>query len=191
MRTVASYTDNELIDVLSCSDLEAFDELYNRYWESLYSRAWGFLRDEDAAKDCVQEVFVWLWLNRGALQVSNVNHYLHQAARFQALRIIREKQKQIRLDERLYQLTHDLLQEKDPAGYELKEIICKVIARLPKDQQEIFLMSREEGLTYNQIAAVRNISVKTVEKKMSLALKWIRPALKKAFSLCLLFGLIR
>ena len=164
----------------------AFNELYDRFWESLFTKAYNFLREEEAAKDCVQDVFIWLWQHRHSVRIENVNHYLHQAARLQAIKALKEQKKVISLDDRLTHFTGLILQD-DTLGYkELKEILFKIISGLPADQQEIFLLNREQGLTYKEIAEQRNISVKTVEKKMSLALKQLRPGLDKALLLFLI-----
>jgi len=57
----------------------------------------------------------------------------------------------------------------------MQAIIVNMISTLPDDQREIFVLHRTEGLTYSQIAERKNISIKTVEKKMSLALRHLGP----------------
>ena len=177
MNHYASYNDVDLINLLKDNDEAVFNELYNRYWHSLFTKAYNFLQNEDAAKDCVQEVYISLWQNRGTSKIENVNHYLHQAVRFQALKILKGKKYLINIDERLNKFTQVILQEGNLEYKELRGILTNIISKLPQDQQEIFLLNREYGLTYKQIAEQKNISIKTVEKKMSQALKQLRPGM--------------
>jgi RNA polymerase sigma-70 factor (family 1) len=185
MTTNSPYSDEQLVTLLRENNIPAFNEIYNRFWDSLFTKAYNFLRNEEAAKDCVQEVFVWLWQHRHTVQIENVNHYLHQAVRFQALKTLKAQRTTISLDDRLTHFTSIILQDDTLRYKELREIIFRIIAQLPADQQEIFLLNREQGMTYKEIAEQKNISVKTVEKKMSLALKQLRPGLDKAFLLYL------
>jgi RNA polymerase sigma-70 factor (ECF subfamily) len=169
-----TYDDRELISLLAGGAEPALQELFDRYWESLFAKAYHFLDSEAAAKDCVQEVFIWLWQHRGTLAIENVKNYLHQAARFQALKALREQKAAKGFEHRLKQLTSSILQENTLEFKELKNLLESLIASLPEDQQLIFRLHREEALTYRQIADKLNISVKTVEKKMSLSLRYLR-----------------
>ena len=187
MRNYASYNDVDLINLLKDNNEAIFDELYFRYWQSLFTKANNFLQNEDAAKDCVQNVFISLWQNRYTLQIENVNHYLHQAVRFQAFKIIKEKKFLINIDERLDNFTQVILQNHNLEYQELKNIINNIISKLPDDQQEIFILNREYGLTYKQIADKKNISIKTVEKKMSQALKQLRAGARMPSNYMLLY----
>lgn len=181
-----AYSDEQLVKLLQQDNEPAFNELYERFWKSLFTKAFNFLRREEIAKDCVQDVFIWLWQHRHTVQIENVNHYLHQAVRFQALKAVREQRVMLSLDDRLTRFTSSILQDDTLRYKELKEIFYNILKELPEDQLEIFLMNREQGLTYKEIAAQKNISVKTVEKKMSQALKKLRPGLNKTLLLFLL-----
>jgi RNA polymerase sigma-70 factor (ECF subfamily) len=80
---------------------------------------------------------------------------------------------------------------KKPLFKELETLYLQVIRTLPADEQEIFTLHRDAGLTYKQIAAEKNISVKTVEKKMSHALKGIRYGMDDALVVLLIVYLIQ
>ena len=185
-----TFSNEELVALLRQDNEPAFKELYDRFWELLFTRAYNFLRNEDSAKDCVQEVFIWLWQHRQSVHIDHVHNYLHQAVRFQALKAVKEQRSVINLDERLSHFTGIVLQDDNLQYKELKALLLSLIDTLPADQQELFLLNREQGLTYKQIAAIKNISVKTVEKKMSLALKTLRPGLDKAILVCVITGIV-
>jgi RNA polymerase sigma-70 factor (ECF subfamily) len=170
----SKYPDTELLGLLADDREPALQELYDRYWERLFNKAYNFLHSEDAAKDCVQEVFIWLWTHRSTVQIENVNNYLHQATRFQALKALREEKAAGNFEDRLSRLTGHILASDAIEFKELKAYLENLIDQLPGDQRMIFRMHREESLTYNQIAEKLGISVKTVEKKMSLALRHLR-----------------
>lgn len=171
---LSKYQDAQLLQLLADDSEPALKELYERYWESLFTKAFNFLQRPDAAKDCVQEVFIWLWDHRRSVSIANVNSYLHQATRFQALKALREEKAAAGFEDRLARITEHILHSNDLEFKELKTWLEKLVNALPEDQRTIFKLHREEALTYNQIAGRLGISVKTVEKKMSQALRHLR-----------------
>lgn len=171
---LSKYEDAHLIQLLADDRQPALKELFDRYWESLFAKAFNFLHNQDAAKDCVQEVFIWLWTHRQSLHIENVNNYLHQAIRFQALSALRREKAAIGFEQRLARITDHILASDALEFKELKMYLENLVNSLPEDQRLIFKLHREEALTYHQIAERLNISVKTVEKKMSLALRYLR-----------------
>jgi RNA polymerase sigma-70 factor (family 1) len=169
-----THTDDQLLKQLHQSDERAFAEIYNRYWKPLYTSAHNILQVKEAAQDAVQEVFISLWKRREAVQVEVLQSYLHQAVRFQVFKAIRAAKTDQDFFTRLAGISKDILIEDPVLFKELETLYRQLIQSLPADEQDIFLLHRDGGLTYKQIAEQKNISVKTVEKKMSHALKEIR-----------------
>nr|WP_255552947.1 sigma-70 family RNA polymerase sigma factor [Longitalea arenae] len=163
-------------------DEMAFAEIYNRYWKCLYTSAHNILQVKEVAQDAVQEVFVSLWKRRQALQVDVLQSYLHQAVRFQVFKAIRAEKTDQQFFNRLALVSKDILFEDPVLFKELEHLYQQLIQSLPPDEKEIFLLHRDGGLTYKQIAEQKNISVKTVEKKMSHALREIRFGLDDAMA---------
>ncbi len=177
------YDDMQLVRLLTENDETAFSELYSRYWKPLYISVQSILHDTDAAQDIVQELFISLWQRRHDAHIESLKAYMYQAARFQVFKAIRAGKAQEHFYDRLAAVSREMEQQ-DPLLYkEMQHIITTMIASLPDDQREIFLLHRSEGLTYNQIAERKHISVKTVEKKMSLALRRLRPHTSDAIAL--------
>jgi RNA polymerase sigma-70 factor (ECF subfamily) len=187
----STYADTQLVRLMAEGEEPALRELIDRYWPSLFRRANNFLDDEDAAKDCVQEVFIWLWLHRDGLDIGNMDHYLHQATRFQAFKALREQKAADNFESRLIQFTEKIMASDELEFKELKAFLENLIETLPEDQRLIFRLHREEGLTYKEIAEKLNISVKTVEKKMSLSLRYLRARSGDAFILLYMISVLR
>ncbi|WP_212001590.1 RNA polymerase sigma-70 factor [Chitinophaga sp. HK235] len=185
MSNCSTYTDDQLWEQITQDDQEAFTAVYNRYWKVLYLRAQSMLTDSDLAQDIVQEVFISLWHRRKEVEVLHLKAYLFQAVRYQELKALRTLKSDINFYERLALISKDLLIHEPLAFKELDTVLQRVLATFPEDQRMIFGMSREEGLTYREIAGKMEISVKTVEKKMSQALRTLRKGMDSAFPLVL------
>lgn len=186
MLSYSTYDDKQLLGLLTENDENAFSEIYNRYWKPLYHSAHAVLHDAYPAQDAVQEIFITLWQRRHSVQIDNLKAYLFQSIRFRVFKAIRAGKAQASFYDRLAAVSREILQQ-DPLLYkEMQQLVINTIDGLPEDQREIFLLHRTEGLTYNEIAGKKNISVKTVEKKMSLALKHLRINSRDAILLLLL-----
>src|SRR5579859_6335764 len=161
------YRDSELLLLIKEGDAAAFNVLYNRHWQSLYIAARNVLRAPEIAKDIVQEVFTSLWQKRAELDIAFPKAYLQQAVRFQVLKAIRADKAHTGFYEGLADVSRKMVEENPLIFKELQHILSDLIASLPEDSRLAFQLSREENLTYRQIADYLNVSVKTVEKKIS------------------------
>jgi len=172
------FSDKELVQFLAIEeDQGAFEELYERHWFQMYQSAFYLLRETDAAKDIVQDVFIWIWENRKALNIDNVKAYLKSAVRFKVANYIRSGN----IREGFFnELANVVPKELSPSGEEaahfkeLQRVIQEAIAQLPEKCREVYLLSRDEGLNNRQIAERLGISIKTVEAQMTIALKRLR-----------------
>lgn len=159
-------------------DVHTFEQLYDRYYPSLCLFANKYLGDLDLSRSLVQELFVDLWLKREKLTVSHdsVKYYLFKAVGNRSINYLRELKKAVSLsavpEYRLNSPFEDKLEEA-----ELNARLNRAISELPEKCREVFLLCRFEGLKYGQVAEKLNISVKTVEMQMGIALKKIRDKL--------------
>jgi len=171
-------------------DREAFKNLFDTYYASLCHYASHYLNDDSLSEEVVQELFVKIWEKRKSLDVdTSVKNYLFRATRNGCLNQIQHDKVRQLHGKKL----KEALMSEDPATDYLisPEMILKLeegIESLPEKRREIFRLSREEGLKYREIAEKLNISVKTVEVQMGLALKTLR---QKIGSLILLMFLIK
>jgi RNA polymerase sigma-70 factor (ECF subfamily) len=174
------YTDDQLLPLIREGDAVAFDVLYQRHWQALYAVARNILRSTELAKDIVQEVFASFWQRRSDLEIIYPKAYLQQAVRNQVLNAIRANKADDGFYQRLAEVSREIVEENPLIFKELRHILADLIGSLPEDCRMVFHLSREEELTYNQIADYLNISVKTVEKKMSRSLRIIRSRLDRS-----------
>lgn len=157
-----------------------FEVLFTAWYSKLCSYANGFLKDPDASEEVVQEVMLKIWINRDKLEISSsVQSYLFRSVRNGCFNLL--KHVNIREEYKSYKEREDsALQrshEEVVMGTELEQKIREAIDRLPMERRRVFIMSRYDGLTYQQIADHLGISVKTVENQMSKALKFLREEL--------------
>ena len=159
---------------------EGFEMLFNQHYEPLCGFVFGMIKDYDMSEDVIQELFVKFWKKRNDLPDDiSIKSYLYCAARNMALNQIRHFE--IKKDFSLYNREKMSDAEQNignPAETsELKKMIDQAINKLPTERKKIFLMSREEGLKYKEIAEELNISIKTVENQMGKALSTLRTEL--------------
>lgn len=173
-------TEREIIDNLKKGDSNALKILFGEYYAAMCSYAFRFFNDVDQAEEVVQDIFVKLWENRRSINIgSSVKNYLFTWVRNQSLNVLKHE----KVKQEYAQTIRDSLLEEEPAGNFyidpwLSEKIEKAIESLPEKRREIFILSREKGLKYREIAEKLNISIKTVETQMGLALKDLREKLR-------------
>jgi RNA polymerase sigma-70 factor (ECF subfamily) len=168
------FSDPELIDLLESGDKSAFTEIYNRYWKLLFKTALNILQDYTTAQDITQNIFISLWERRNETNIQTIKPYLLQATRFAVCKAIRERQNDKAFYERLAKITVDIIADNPLIFKEQQALLNKLINGLPENCREVFRLSREENMTYKQIATLSGISEKTVEKRISMSLQHIR-----------------
>ncbi len=164
-----------LLSAIEGGDETAFERLFRIWYPLLANHAYRLLGDRDRAEDAAQEVFVALWRGRERLpDAEALPGYLHRAVRNRALNQLRGRHGDgVDPDGRI-----ELATSPDaPNRLETEELnrrLLLALETLPPRTREIFLLSREQELTYGAIAETLGISVKTVETLMSRALRRLR-----------------
>lgn len=190
MADYSQYAEIMLLKALQNNEEGAFTEIYDRYFEPLYRSAFKILQHKQGAEDAVQETFLSTWKYRKSIHIDNLGAYLHQSVRYAVIKEYRKNQTDGFFYKRLASASAILLQPDPLADKECQEKLLAILRTLPADQQSIYCMSREHAMTYQQIADKLQISVKTVEKKMSRSLHQFRNAFNhslKFFFLVLTF----
>jgi len=172
--------DKELFLKIRTGDEQAFQILFRKYYAAMCRFAHQFLKDSELAEETVQDMFVKFWEKRESLNIeSSVNHYLFRSVRNHCLNQIQhEKIKKQYASKVLESAQREIITEDLFLEVDLVQRIEKSIDSLPPKRREIFRLSREQGMKYKEIAEFLNISVKTVEAQMGLALKHLRDDLK-------------
>ncbi|TCD00317.1 RNA polymerase sigma factor [Pedobacter psychroterrae] len=169
--------DLELYTLLKAGDKVAYTEIYNRYFSLLYLHALKRLRDEEAARDLIQDLFATLWLKREVLTTkTNLSNYLFTAVRNGVFNFIAHQKVASRYISELPDkvepsecITDHLARER-----QLAALIEKEIGELPEKMREIFLLSRVEGLSHKEIGERLGISELTVKTQVKNALRILR-----------------
>lgn len=180
MSAYQSCSDSELLLLLSQDSQEAFDILFRRHWENLYKTAFVLLKDSNASKDVVQDIFIWLWQKRNHLEIQTLAAYLKAAVKFKVANHLRSANIRESFFDGLGKLTVTATAPEAAEITEIKElkmIIINAVELLPDKCRTIYKLSRNEHLTNQQIADQLGLSVKTVEGQMTIALRRIRCAI--------------
>ena len=176
---VKGMDDNNLITLLQQGDRNAYKQLFIKYYSPLCEYASQYISDDDS-EELVQELMLFLWETRENLVIeTSLKSYLFISTKHRCLNAIRKNQYHERIHNQIYEKIKD--QFEDPDYYfvnELTENIQKAIENLPETSRETFAMSRFGEKTNVQIAEKLGISVKTVEYRISQALKILRFKLK-------------
>ena len=185
--SILSY--EELVSRIKKSDRRAFDELYERCWEKLYTQGASKLKSDDLAKDIVQDIFVDLWTKRENLAIDNITNYLSRAVRFKVIDQIRRKDyHQKEIDEIANIIAGSEFADSKFLENELNEIIILLMDRLPKKRREIFKLRFQEDLSTKEISELLKISPKTVQNQTLNSISLLRSLLQKIlFTLFLFF----
>ena len=177
------------------SDHEAFQKYFREYF-TVYSGycQYKFAFDLQVSKEIVQEAFIRLWVNRERLPGElPVRAYMNKMIVNAGLNLLKheknkEKYRQYFLQNTVSGPTTDMFSSTD--FNTLQATVNKAIASLPAQMRTIFLLSRDNGLTYRQIAETLQVSVKTVETQMSRALEKLRIKLGRYLTLLFLVAII-
>lgn len=159
------------------SDRLAYSELFQAMHLTLLRYAWRITGDEHAAQDVVQEVFLKVWRIREELDPSrSLKSLLYTMVRNLALNYNRSQQRvDASLDDVAYaQPTSDPSVEQMMAASQMGTALHTWIAEMPPRRREAFQLSRFEGLSHDEIANIMNLTPRTVNTHIVLALKYLR-----------------
>jgi len=166
---------SELLFRLKEGDEKGFTDIYNKYWDRLYYMAFQKLRNQDAAEEVVQEVFLKLWKKRNELTISCLSSYLAAMVRYAVYRYLAsESAKKNR------EFTYDAGQVKIVNmgdQIENKLILDKIIElsnQLPEKCRLVFQSIKLQDQSLKTVAEELNISPKTAEAHLTKSLKLIK-----------------
>ncbi|MEP5341415.1 MAG: RNA polymerase sigma-70 factor [Algibacter sp.] len=183
-----------LIEHLRKGHEDAFAYLMDTHHKKLCVYAKSLCRDIYIAEDIVQNIFLSVWEKRQKLKdIYSIQSYLYQSVYNEFINQHRKKATLITLEKAYIKTLNTILEEEEDTS-ELSKLITLVkqeIQELPPKCKEIFIMGKQEGLTYAEIAEHLNISFRTVENQMSKAFAIIREKAgdKMNTVLFLLFGI--
>jgi RNA polymerase sigma-70 factor (ECF subfamily) len=175
-------TDHELWSSILQGSHTAFSILFDRYWASVYTTVYSYVKDETVSKEITHDIFLNIWLKRQQLQILSFSAYLRAAGRYHVYKYIKQAKAIPVIYSAELEESADLVcrnQGDENLGYlELKNHIDDYLGELPKRCREVFILSRQQHLTNDQIAGKLGISKRTVENQLTHALHHLRGLLK-------------
>lgn len=178
-------SDNELVTLLKAGNEAAFAEIYSRYWEKMVSYAVRLTKSQEESADITQEIFVSLWNRRTEVVIKGtLASYLIKSTRNLSLRYLERNVAGEGFFEELNEYIIDKSQNIEN-GISLRDLQASIdlsISKLPKKMREIYILSRDEQLSYREIAQKLGIAEGTVKKQISNALKAISESLNGQIS---------
>lgn len=167
--------EENLFQKLAEGDHTAFKQVYRMYFPRIHAFAYGFLKNKDEADELTQMVFIKLWDKHELFsEVRNFDSYLFTLTKYTVFNYIRAKHMLPISDEDIPdQCNQDTPYDKLIAN-DLRLLIDLTVSQMPPKRQQIFRMSRLEGVSNEEIAERLGIQKKTVENHLNLALNELR-----------------
>lgn len=177
----------ERSDTLTClykisqeNDVASFKMIYRHYFPKLFRFCMAITHTKELAEEIVDDVFMNLWEKRSHLhKIENPDVYLYVAVKNKSLDYLSKNRLRETVD--ISTISNDyLIFNIDPEQLmiteEMKKRIYQAIDQLPPRCKHIFSLIKEDGLKYKDVASIMNLSVKTVEAQMAIAMKKLMTA---------------
>ncbi|MEI6677703.1 MAG: RNA polymerase sigma-70 factor [Mariniphaga sp.] len=166
---------------------------FDKYYEDLCNYVNLYIRDQSVSEDIVQDIFVYFWEKRGIILIdSSVKSYLIKASRNKYLNHLRDEKSHqaIRIEVTSNRETYVTPNYNLLNVTQLESLINASIENLPLRCRQVYLLHKNDDLSYKEIASKMDISEKTVENQMTIALKKLReqlaPYYEQIFALLLI-----
>lgn len=197
MRKISSLNSPDLLQSVSVDARGAFERFYHLYYAQVFRFAYYFLKDGEACREVVTDVFFSVWQARKKLkEIVNIETYLYIVVRNEANRYLSNRREPARLSlDELWNLSgagSHVSPEEELLTKEIEALLAEAIEELPERCRRIFLLAREEGLKPKEIAEILSLNESTVRVQMKIAIEKIVARLKPdfpdlSFSFLLLF----
>lgn len=175
-----NFNDNAiLIESLINGKEQAYTFLVNKYHRKLHAYALTLVNDHSMALDIVQNVFLSTWKNRNRLNPKfSIQSFLYKSVYNEFINSYQQNKSMMLLQQKYLEMMHQVVEATDESSMELLvNIINKEIQNLPPKCQQVFLLSKKEGLTNIEIAEHLGVSIKTVEAQISKAFRMLKEKL--------------
>lgn len=185
-------SNKELLLLIQKDNKIAFYNLYERYCRRLHGFVLRYIKQEEDAEEIVQEVFVKIWESRNKIDAySSFESFLFTIAYNTTISLLRKRTNEKKYLEHIKSLQQfsnspNLIDE--VYFNELNDRVQSLLNELTLRQKEIFQLSREEGLTHDEIAKKLDISVNTVKKHIANTLAFLKQQIDSSMTINLLFA---
>lgn len=166
------------IERLASGDHDAFRSIFMKYFPKMKYFIAHIVKSEEVAEDLSQEVFEKIWLIKEDLpQLKSFNAYIYRMSKNIAINYIERKYIERSYVDN-YQVEKDFLIDDELEAKDIEMLILLEVEGMPAQRKRIFELSRYENLKNEEIAQQLNITKKTVENHLNLALNQLRKAIK-------------
>ena len=184
-------SNKDLLILLKKGDVTAFDNIYEMYSKRLYGFVLRYVKLKEDAEGIVQEVFIKIWETRNKIDIySSFDSFIFTIAYNTTINLLRKRVSEHKYHDRLISVQQITGADQIIDEIYFKEINAQLqllLDKLTPRQKEIFQLSREEGLTHDEIAKKLNISVNTVKNHMVTTLAFIKSHIDKGLIANFLF----
>lgn len=171
------YNEQEILRLVASGDAKAFEALFRHYNKKIYTFARHLTESTDLAEEIVQDVFLKIWLKQAdLLAINHFENYLFIVARNQIFTTLKKiaRRSTVALEDELSLNTDQDTPESQLMHKESLTLIQQAVSRLPSQQYAVYQLSKENGLTREQIAEQLNLSPETIKVHLSRAMRSIR-----------------
>lgn len=153
-------------------DPQVFEDFFNVHYRPLVLYSHSLLNDLEISREIVQSLFTRFWEQRLTLHIrpATASPFLYQCIKNSCLNYLNASKRMVALDDILHEIPDEDLLDKMIA-HETEERIFKAVESLPEKCQQIFRLSRIDGLKHAEIASRLGLSEKTVENQIGIAIK--------------------
>jgi RNA polymerase sigma-70 factor (family 1) len=156
-----------------------FKEVFDRFYDHLRNYLYYLSGDIEWADDALQEVFMVVWEKRNNVQDETLQSFLFTVGRNLFLKHNRRKAVHLKFEKLNQEENLTQSAEEDVLDREFDRHLQSAISDLPEKCRTVFLMSKMDGMTNQQIADSLHVSVKAIEKQITKAFKILRDKLNK------------
>lgn len=182
------FDDNAiLVQCLVNGEEKAYKFLLNKFHRKLHAYALTLVNDHSMAQDIVQNVFLKTWKSRNKLNPEfSIQSFLYKSVYNEFINTYQQNKAMMLLQQKYIESIQNVVETTDDSSIErMLAIINKEIQNLPPKCQQVFILSKKEGLTNIEIAEHLDVSIKTVEAQISKAYKILKEKLKDKYTMML------
>lgn len=179
------YADDLLLQKIVEADETAFNILFKRYRNQLYTYLLKITKSKEMSEELVLDVFLKIWIGREVIsEITNFESFLFRVAHNKAIDFLRQAKKNVVEQEEIWSSMQDLASGESADDSLLQKdtevVIEEVVQQLSQQRQLVFRLSRNHGLSYDEIACQMGLSRNTVRNHLSASLQFIRTHLKQS-----------